>query len=90
MSAFAAFRLIRHGLKVREIGDVPLTEAGLAQARLTARSLRGRTISAVVSSPLLRARETAAPLVSEARLPLALDARLRERANWGDLPRTDI
>ncbi|MDO3408160.1 histidine phosphatase family protein [Saccharibacillus sp. CPCC 101409] len=80
------FRLIRHGLKVREIGDVPLTEAGLAQARLAAGALRERKIAAIVSSPLLRARETAVPLARETGRSAVVDDRLRERANWGDVP----
>ena len=39
--------------------DVPLTDAGRAEARRLARLLRGRAFSRVVSSPLQRATETA-------------------------------
>jgi broad specificity phosphatase PhoE len=40
----------------------------------------------IYASPLRRAQETAAPLAAALNLPVIVDARLRERANFGDLP----
>ncbi len=40
--------------------DIPLTDAGREQARRLGLALAGRTFSRVLSSPLVRARETAA------------------------------
>jgi broad specificity phosphatase PhoE len=40
----------------------------------------------VYASPLRRAQETAAPLAAALNLPVTVDGRLRERANFGDLP----
>ena len=40
----------------------------------------------VYSSPLRRARETADIIGLRLGLPVVVDDRLRERANWGDLP----
>ena len=39
--------------------DIPLTDAGRVQARRLGDALAGRTFSRVVSSPLVRATETA-------------------------------
>jgi hypothetical protein len=38
------------------------------------------------ASPLRRATQTAHRTAERHRLPVQIDARLRERANWGDLP----
>ncbi len=79
-------RLVRHGYKEKSIGDVPLTPEGARQARATARFLSGRPIAAIVSSPLRRAIETAECLAEQIGTPVQQDPRLRERANWGDIP----
>lgn len=76
------FYLIRHGEKVKIIGDAPLSLAGSVQARSTAQYLQDRPISSVYTSPLRRAEETAVHIASVHGLPLVEDARLRERANW--------
>jgi broad specificity phosphatase PhoE len=58
--------------------DEPLNEVGRAQARQLAAELRTATLSAVYSSDLRRASETA-DIVGEALgLPVTLDMRLRE------------
>ena len=64
--------LIRHGLPVRsaETDDPPLSEEGHDQARRAARWLSTERIDAVVSSPMLRAVQTAAPFVAESGLAL--------------------
>jgi len=80
------FFLVRHGLKEKAIGDVPITSEGARQAQLTARRFCHLPIAVILSSPLRRAKETAEYIASETQLTIRADARLRERANWGDLP----
>ena len=80
------FYLIRHGDRERTVGDPPLSAVGTAQAQATAAYLRNAPLQAVYASPLRRARETAAHIAASHRLPVVEDVRLRERANWGDVP----
>lgn len=56
-----------------------LTRAGRRQASRVAERFRGIAVRAIYVSDLRRARRTAAPLAAVAGVPLALDARLRER-----------
>jgi probable phosphoglycerate mutase len=58
--------LLRHGQTPLSVerrfagrGDIPLTEAGCAQAGAAARRLADRKVDAIVTSPLLRTRRTA-------------------------------
>lgn len=78
--------LIRHGIKEKAIGDVPLSKEGIEQATLTANYFKNKLIKHVYTSPLRRATETASFIGSYFGLPVVVDDRLRERANWGDLP----
>jgi broad specificity phosphatase PhoE len=80
------FYLIRHGEKEEMIGDAALSLVGRMQARATARHLQHRPINSVYTSPLRWAQETAVHIAFVHGLSLVEDARLRERANWGDLP----
>lgn len=79
--------------------DVPLDDVGRAEARALAAALRDVPFDAAYTSPLARARETAAAVLADRRLvPLALDG-LRElsygaleglepaarRARWAEL-----
>jgi broad specificity phosphatase PhoE len=78
--------------------DIPLDETGHAQAERAADLLVHLRPSAIVSSDLVRAQQTAAPLARLATLETVLDERLREthageweglthaqiRANFGD------
>ncbi|OZB92922.1 histidine phosphatase family protein [Paenibacillus sp. XY044] len=79
------FYLVRHGTKVRAIGDVPLSPEGVLEAQQTARHLCRLPLAEIVSSPLRRAADTAGYIAEASGLPVHTDARLRERANWGDL-----
>jgi len=54
----------------------PLTEAGRATARALAARLAAEGVEIVVSSPLLRARETAAEIARAADVPVEVDDRL--------------
>ncbi|MEO8687832.1 MAG: histidine phosphatase family protein [Solirubrobacteraceae bacterium] len=80
--------IVRHGetewaLSGRHTGntDIPLTEAGEAQARSIIERLEGREFALVLSSPLQRARRTAELAGYGERAEL--DDDLRERA-YGD------
>lgn len=64
--------------------DVALTARGRAQARRAALALRDQGITAIYSSTLERARETAAIVAGELGLPVTPVAELCER-NWGSL-----
>lgn len=68
-------------------GDVGLTAVGRGQAERTAQRLSDVAAPVrVVSSPLARALATAEPIAELLDTPLVVDDRLRERANWGDVP----
>ena len=77
--------LIRHGLCdsvgraiAGRAGGVHLNAAGVQQARRLADRLRALPIAAVYSSPLERARETAAPLGKRLGLPVRIASGLDE------------
>ena len=59
--------------------DVPLNEAGLAQARNIAVALAYAAIDAVYTSDLSRAEQTARELAQALALPLRVDPQLREQ-----------
>lgn len=59
--------------------DVALNERGLVQAERLADALRDEPLSAIFSSDLLRARQTAAPCARAHGLMVGLDPGLRER-----------
>lgn len=80
--------LVRHGetawnaeRRLQGHIDIPLNATGLSQAEATARSLAraGLHFSALYSSDLERARQTAAAIARAQALPPTHDARLRER-----------
>lgn len=85
--------LTRHGLTPRSqpeqhLGqriDVELSEEGRAQARALGARLRGVTFDRIVSSPLARARETAAIVATDlaSPAPVSTDPRLLEM-DYGD------
>lgn len=58
--------------------DIPLTEAGLEQARLLARNAMGKQIGVILCSPLLRARQTAQAVFDAIGVPVSIDERLTE------------
>ncbi len=60
--------------------DIPLNEAGLAQARVAAGLLRHRGIAALVSSPLSRARVTGEFVAEALGVTVTFDDGLREAA----------
>jgi broad specificity phosphatase PhoE len=79
--------LIQHGEKKPLSGDPGLTGTGREQAIHTGRRLRSLGVSALYSSPMRRARETAEGIASVTGLTVRCSAQLRERLNWdGSLP----
>jgi broad specificity phosphatase PhoE len=58
-----------------------LSEAGIEMTKLATKHLSGRDVTYLVSSPLLRAQQTAAPLAEEFGLEIATDERLIEAGN---------
>jgi len=80
-----AVTLVRHGQTERSITstysgrlDVPLTDTGREQAQRAAQQLAGTGIDAVVTSPLVRARDTARAIAAAAGVRLTVDERLIE------------
>jgi probable phosphoglycerate mutase len=60
--------------------DIGLNDRGRAQAAALAEALRDESITAIYSSDLSRARETAEAVAAVSGAPLTLDNALRERA----------
>ena len=63
----------------------PLTAAGRENARVLAGRLRGKRVDAVLSSPLLRARETAEPIARALGVEAESDERLAPGATADDI-----
>jgi broad specificity phosphatase PhoE len=91
--------LARHGetdwnrqLRIQGHADQPLNELGREQARELARSLGDVPLSAVYSSDLSRAVETAEIVAREHELPVRIDAGLREIdvGSWEGLTRDEV
>ncbi|MEP7068571.1 MAG: histidine phosphatase family protein [Usitatibacter sp.] len=80
------FIVVRHGetrlnvaTRIQGHGDSPLTQLGIAQAEAIAERMAGEKFDVLVSSDLGRAVDTARRIASRCAVPLATDARLRER-----------
>jgi broad specificity phosphatase PhoE len=88
MSEKTVVHLLRHG-EVHNpesvlYGRLPgyhLSEDGVLMAKAAAKWFAGRDVTVLFSSPMERARETAAPLAETFELPVAVDDRLIEAAN---------
>lgn len=84
------FLVVQHAEKEgasAQLQDPGLTERGRRQARLTGAYLRPLDVAHLYTSPLRRAWETAELIAAELGMPphaVHVDARLRERMNWGD------
>lgn len=82
--------LVRHGetllnaSRTLQPADTPLSPRGLAQAHAAARRLGGAKLSAIVSSDLPRAMQTAEAIAAACGLPILREPLLQER-NFGEL-----
>ncbi len=72
--------------------DIPLNALGVQQCEATAIALAGTSPSAVYASPLERARTSAEIIAKPHRLPVAIEAGLREMSfgEWEGCLRTDV
>jgi probable phosphoglycerate mutase len=95
----ATFYLIRHGKIAAPQGvlygrmpGVHLSDEGRAQAYAMAERFRGIAIDALYSSPLERARETAAPLAEVFALPVQISEGFSEvqYGDWSGRSFTDL
>jgi probable phosphoglycerate mutase len=83
--------LIRHGLPLHVVtpdgtpADPPLSEVGSEQARRVALWLGGSEIHRIYASPLVRARETAAPLAESLGLDIEIEPGIAEFDAESDL-----
>ncbi len=81
--------ITRHGLtewneagKVQGTTDVPLDEREVAGTYALAKQLAEATVDIIITSPLMRARQTAAIFAEQLKAPVVEDERLHER-NYG-------
>ena len=91
--------LARHGQTplnesgvLRGLADPPLDQTGRDQARRLGAALGPRGLWAVISSPLLRARQTAQPVAERAGLAVATDQCLvdRDYGQWTGISREAV
>jgi len=91
--------LLRHGRtewnaqrRFQGQADPPLDEVGRAQAYEVAPLIASLRPSAIVSSDLVRALETAQIVAAALRVPVTVDVRLRERSlgHWEGLTRDEV
>lgn len=83
------FYFLRHGeteLNARRLIagslETDLTDLGRTQAQEAAAALAAEPITAIYSSPMRRARDTAVPIAERLKLPVTVIPELAER-NWG-------
>lgn len=98
-SAALRLLLVRHGevaanreMRYLGLADPPLTRDGLLQASDLARALAPLGVGTILSSPLLRARQTADAVSREVGAPVAVEPRLVEMSfgRWEGLTRTEV
>jgi len=91
--------LVRHGeatanVEMRYLGhrDDPLSEHGADQAAQLRHALASFPISAIITSPLRRAADTAASIAQAHQVPVQTDERLREGGfgEWEGLSRAEV
>lgn len=88
MTETTVVHLLRHGevrnpdhLIYARLPDFHLSEDGRVMAKAAASFLAGRDVTALFSSPMERARETAEPLAAQFGLEVTIDERLTEAWN---------
>ena len=86
MGMTARVALVRHGRtalnadgRLRGRLDPPLDDIGVDEAEAAARELARSRVTTIVSSPLVRARETAQAVARTTGVPVEIDPRLADR-----------
>ncbi|MBX4200650.1 histidine phosphatase family protein, partial [Candidatus Parcubacteria bacterium] len=82
------YYLLRHGQAISNVENIvsswpelfenPLTEKGRGQVEEAAKKLQGKQIDIIISSDILRTKETAQIVAKTLGLPIEFDPRLRE------------
>ena len=80
------FLFVRHSRTTGGPGDPMLSDEGRELAARAAARLRLSGASHIFASPLARSASTAQIIADASELEVEIDARLRERDNWGDVP----
>lgn len=80
--------LVRHAKASGQSIDAPLTEIGHAQSAALATLMADLPIDRILTSPYLRAQQTAQPLADRLNLPVEQDNRFGERV-LSPTPRSD-
>ncbi|MEU3167848.1 histidine phosphatase family protein [Streptosporangium sp. NPDC006930] len=88
MAETTVVHLLRHGevhnpanVLYGRLPDYHLSDNGIQMAETVAKAVAGRDVTALFSSPLERAQETAAPLAATFHLDVTIDERLIEAEN---------
>ena len=68
--------------------DIPLSEEGRREAEQLSAVTKDYDFDLILSSPLLRARETAEAIAKDKHVPILFDDRLKER-DFGDFEQTE-
>ncbi len=86
--------ILRHGVtewnkrkKIQGSADIPLAEEGISLASATGEALKDIPFDLCFTSPLVRARQTAALVLGNRRIPVIEDKRIQE-INFGELEGT--
>jgi broad specificity phosphatase PhoE len=97
MTTKTVVHLLRHGevYNPQKIlyGRLPgyrLSELGIQMAKAAATAVAERDITHVVASPLERAQQTAEPIAAQFKLPIEVDERLIESANFFEGKRVSV
>lgn len=78
------FYLVRHGEKVKHISDPPISKNGVLQAKITGEYFKNVPVKKILSSPILRTKQTAQYISDKLNINFVTEELLRERVNWGD------
>jgi broad specificity phosphatase PhoE len=89
MSTHTVVHMVRHGevhnpdrMLYGRLPGFVLSQLGQQMAKAAAQTLASDDVTVVVASPLERAQQTAEPVAAQFGLPVGVDERLIESANW--------
>ena len=97
MTTETVIHMLRHGevenptkILYGRLAGFRLSAVGEQMAKAAAQELAGRDVTYVVASPLERAQQTAEPIAAAFGLPIAVDERLIESANFFEGSRVSV